>query len=109
MGLLRRTCPTEVELADQQSRPHEKTHHHEKRRKMQLIGHLTSKELPKNTETHKKNFTITVFKIFKETKRRNRIHNTSTGEFGGGSQCICLDVKHMIIETFARRNRWVKS
>lgn len=68
MGLLQRTCPTEVELADQQSRPHEKTHHHEKRRKMQLIGHLISKELPKNTETHKKNFTITVFKIFKEIK-----------------------------------------
>ena len=105
MGFLQRTCPTEVELADQQSRPREKTHHHEKRMKMQLIGHLTSKELPKNTETHKKNFTITAFKIFEEIKEGIEFIIQAQDSLEGRSQCICLEVKNMIIEKFARRNR----
>lgn len=49
---------------------------------MQLKGHLTSSELPKNVKPHERNFKIAAFKIFKKVKKR--IHNSRAGHFGGG-------------------------
>lgn len=80
MGFLQKASHTEVDLAKQNSRPHEKNHHHEKRREMQRTLHLTFKELPQNREPRKGLFKIAAFKYSK--RQRNRIHHTRTGHFG---------------------------
>lgn len=40
---------------------------------MRVTGHLTSKELTKNTEPHRKNFKMTALKIFRKIKEEQGI------------------------------------